>query len=86
MIKYLDYYEVQEFSTIAEACRLLGLNKSEFQRYAQQYGVEPVEGPSGKWGFPRWLLCNLHNHIYKEQREQTGNNPGFQNGSRGPWA
>lgn len=84
-MKYIDYKKTKDFYIIDEVCRLFEMKKSELQMYAEKYGVDPMEDQFGNWGFPRKLFCKLHNHIYKEQREQTGNYPVFQNSSGGPW-
>ena len=85
-MKYIDYNLTQDFYSIDEACRQLEISKAELRAYSEKFGIDPVEDPYSGWGLTRWQFCNLHNHIYKAQREQAWNGPVFQNRSRGPWA
>ncbi len=67
-MKYIDYSNMKEFYTLDEVRRLFEMSKSELRRYAEKYGIQPQEDQYGNWGFRKQLVRKLHNHIYKEQK------------------
>lgn len=83
-IPYINYKELDEFYTIPQLAKLLGLSKQELKEKCEQYDIRPRRNEIGDHGFVRFDVRKLHNALYHESR---GNRKG--NGYHSeddPWA
>ncbi|MDD3230849.1 MAG: hypothetical protein PHE09_16775 [Oscillospiraceae bacterium] len=86
-MRYIDYHNMKDFCTIAETCRLFEMDKNALKSYAEKYSINPQQDQFDNWGFRKTLVCQLHNHIYKEQKTQDlFSVPTLVNSGNDPWA
>ena len=85
-MKYIDYREMKEFYTIPEVCRLFEIEKSDLKKYCEKYHVETQEDLYGNFGFPKKVLRELHNKIYKGQNSNGAVQAARQRKEVDPWA
>ena len=74
-VPYINYFEMNEFYTINEICRLFEMSKEALRKACEQYGVEPRRNEIGDHGFVKYDVRKLHNAIYKASK-----------GEDDPWA
>ena len=68
-VPYINYKELEEFYSIADACRLLKLSKDVLKKKCKQYNIEPRRNEIGEYGFVKYDIRKLHNFIYHEDRD-----------------
>ena len=68
MTAYINYFDLSEFYTIQETCNLLNMDKTALKQKCGQYGVSPRRNEIGEWGFVKYDVRKLHNHLYYEDR------------------
>ena len=78
MIDYINYFELENFYTIQEACKQLGMEKLDLKAKCEQWNISPVRGESGAYGFYKYTFRSLHNKLYHEDHQEKG--------SVDPWA
>lgn len=64
---YVSYTDMKDFCTIAEVCEMFNMTVAELKFQSEKYKINPIKDDALGWGFPRYLLCSLHNLIYKAQ-------------------
>jgi len=67
-IPYINYQELDEFYTIPQLSRLLGISKQELREKCEQYNIQPRRNEIGDYGFVRFDVRKLHNALYHESR------------------
>ena len=77
---------MKEFYTIPEVCRLFEIEKSDLKKYCERYHIEAQEDLYGNFGFPKRVLRELHNKIYKEQNSNDTVQPPHKRKEVDPWA
>ena len=83
-IPYINYKELDEFYTIPQLMKLLGISKQELKEKCEQYDIRPRRNEIGDHGFVRFDVRKLHNALYHESR---GNRKGSGYHSEDdPWA
>lgn len=83
-ISYINYKELDEFYTIPQLAKLLGISKQELKEKCEQYDIRPRRNEIGDHGFVRFDVRKLHNALYHESR---GNRKGSGYHSEDdPWA
>ena len=67
-IPFIDYSKLDEFYTIQQLTKLLGISKQELKAKCEQYGIKPRRNEIGDYGFVRYDVRKLHNKLYHECR------------------
>lgn len=67
-IPYINYWEMDEFYTISEVCKLFCMSKEDLKKACEQYGVEPRRNEIGDHGFVKYDVRKLHNNLYKASK------------------
>lgn len=67
-IPFIDYNKLDEFYTIPQLAKLLGISKQELKARCEQYGIKPRQNEIGDYGFVRYDVRKLHNKLYHECR------------------
>lgn len=83
-IPYINYRELDEFYTIPQFAKLLGISKQELKAKCEQYDIQPRQNEIGDYGFVRFDVRKLHNALYHESRE--GKKDGSAYREDDPWA
>ena len=68
-IPFINYNELDEFSTIPQVASLFGISKKELKEKCEQHRVKPRRNEIGEWGFVKYDVRKLHNILYHESRE-----------------
>ncbi len=81
-IPYVNYKEMtQEFYTIDETFELINIDKKLLKETCHELAIDPVQNEIGDYGFPKYHVRKLHNHLFKKYYDK--NNP---NKKDDPWA
>ena len=83
-ISYINYDELDEFYTVQQLTKLLGITKQELKKKCEQYDIEPRKNEIGDYGFVRLDVRKLHNALYHESRRNKKDG-GYQK-EDDPWA
>ena len=83
-VPFIDYKEIPEFITIQELVSLFGMSKQELKEACEKYDIEPRRNEIGEFGFVRFDVRKLHNHLYYESR--GGKKDGGYHKEDDPWA
>lgn len=69
-VPYIDYYELKEFYTIKDVCRLFKTSKEELKSKCIKYGAQLRRNEMGEWGLTKYDVRKLHNFLYHEGRSK----------------
>jgi len=83
-ITYINYQDLDEFYTIPQLAKLLGISKQELKAKCEQYGIQPRRNEIGEYGFVRFDVRKLHNALYHESRGNKRENSAHR--EEDPWA
>ena len=83
-IPYINYNELDEFYTVQQLAKLLGITKQELKMKCEQYDIEPRRNEIGDYGFVRFDVRKLHNALYHESRSKKKD--GSYHKEDDPWA
>ena len=67
-IPYINYQELDEFYTVSQLSKLLGISKPELKEKCEELDIKPRRNEIGDYGFVRFDVRKLHNALYHESR------------------